>query len=82
MNFTKQTTNNRLFLAILFSFLAVVGSGSVAVGDFVVAPNSAGIFDDAAGFADEITNLNKLTDGADAVMPGKSPLSALQSASY
>lgn len=40
MKLAKYTTNNRLFLATLFSFLTVVGSGSVAVGNFIVAPNS------------------------------------------
>jgi hypothetical protein len=52
VNFTKTTTSNRLFLAILFSFLTVVGSGSVAHGDLLVAPNSvAGVLDDSANFA-------------------------------
>ncbi len=41
MNSLKCTTRNRLFLAILFSFLTVVGSGSFAIGDFVVAPRGA-----------------------------------------
>ncbi|GAB5403269.1 MAG: hypothetical protein Aurels2KO_15000 [Aureliella sp.] len=36
----------------------------------------------AASFADEIVNINKATDGAGELMLGKSPLSALQSASY
>lgn len=31
----------RLFLAILFSFLMVVGSGAVALGDLLVDPSSA-----------------------------------------
>ena len=38
MNFAKHTTN-RLFLAVLFSLLAVVAVESVAVGDLLVAPN-------------------------------------------
>ena len=38
MNFAKNTTTTRLFLVILFSFLTVVDSRSVAIGDFVVAP--------------------------------------------
>ncbi len=39
LNFARNTTSSRLYLAALFSFLAVVGSGSIAAGDFVVAPN-------------------------------------------
>lgn len=44
--------------------------------------NSSKVFDNAAGFADEITALNKATDGGGALMGGSSPMSALQSASY
>lgn len=33
-----MTTNNRLYLAVLFGLLSVVGSGSVAVGDLLLAP--------------------------------------------
>jgi len=40
LNFAKNTTNNWLLLAILLSFLTVVGPGSVAYGDFVVAPRT------------------------------------------
>jgi len=39
LNSARKTTRNWLFLAALFSFLTVVGSGSVAVGDLLVAPN-------------------------------------------
>lgn len=38
MNFARNTTSNRLLLAILFCFLSVVGSGSVAVSDLLYAP--------------------------------------------
>ena len=31
--------NSRLITVLLFGLLSVVGSGSVAIGDFVVAPN-------------------------------------------
>lgn len=40
LNVIRNTTSNRLILAILFSFLTVAGSGSVAIGDLLVAPNS------------------------------------------
>jgi hypothetical protein len=39
LNFAKYTTRNRLFMAVLFSFLTVVGSGSGAYGDLLDAPN-------------------------------------------
>jgi len=38
LNLLRKTTINRLFLAILFSFLTVVGAGSVACGDLLLAP--------------------------------------------
>lgn len=40
MSIVKYATSNRLFLAVLFSLLAVVGSGSVLCGDSPVAPKS------------------------------------------
>lgn len=40
LKLAKSTTRNRLFLAILFSFLTVAGPGSVAVGDLLVAPKA------------------------------------------
>lgn len=39
LNLLRNTTNWRLFLAIFFSFLTVVGWESVAVGDLLLAPN-------------------------------------------
>lgn len=39
LNFTRNTMN-RLLSVVLFSFLSVVGSGSVAVGDLLDAPRS------------------------------------------
>lgn len=41
LNLARNTTNNRLFLAIFFSFLTVAGSGSVAYGDLLDAPRVA-----------------------------------------
>lgn len=41
LNIARDTTNLRLFLAILFSFLAVVGSGSVASAHLLDAPRGA-----------------------------------------
>lgn len=38
MNFTRKTTN-RWYLVIFLGFLTVVGWGSVASGDLLVAPN-------------------------------------------
>jgi hypothetical protein len=35
MNFAKYPARNRLFVAAISSLLAVVGSGSVAVGDLL-----------------------------------------------
>lgn len=64
LNFSKNTTNVRLFVVILFSFLAVVGSGSVAWGDFVVAPSrGAGFFDDLATSATRNADSTKLVLG-------------------
>ena len=55
MNAAKTTTKSRLFLAIFFSFLAVVGSASISFGDFLFAPNpgvARGSAYNAENFAD------------------------------
>lgn len=44
MNFARNTTSSRLFLAVLFSFLAVAGSESIAVGDLLNAPKTVASF--------------------------------------
>ncbi len=55
MNIAKFNSNNRLFLAVFFSFLSVVVLESVAVGDLFFAPSPAvtgrgtGFVDEAAG---------------------------------
>lgn len=41
LNNARNTTNSWLFLATLFSFLTVAGSGSDALGNFVFAPSPA-----------------------------------------
>lgn len=43
LNLLRKTTINRLFLAILFSFLTVVGAGSVACGDLLLAPSRVAV---------------------------------------
>jgi len=46
VNFARNTNNSRLFAVILFSFLTLVGSGSVAVGDFRLTDTVANHLDD------------------------------------
>ena len=54
LNFLKYTTKNRLFLAIFFGLLTVVGLGSAACGDLLTAPNRGLLRVRTAGAASEV----------------------------
>jgi hypothetical protein len=57
LKLAKHTRHNWLFIAIFFSFLTVVGSGSVAVGDLLNAPNTGAGFLEASSFANKRVSL-------------------------